>query len=84
MDSKPPTSKTPSPSSTQSSLQSPRRVKAAKFVNLAMVEWVDDDGVSHTSFAAVGDNNIQLIDPKVVGLAGPWLKSEVFAKLKGE
>lgn len=84
MDSKQATSKTPSPNSTPSSLQSPRKVKAAKFVNLAMVQWIDDDGVSHTSFAVVGDNNIQLIDPKVVGLAGPWLKDEIFAKLKEE
>jgi hypothetical protein len=49
-----------------------------------MVEWTDDDGTHHTSFAVVGDNNVQLINPDVVGLAGPWLKSEIFSKLKGK
>jgi len=61
-----------------------RKVKAAKFVNVAMVQWIDDDGVEHVSLAVVGDNNVQLINPQVVGMAGSWLKTGIFEKLKGE
>ena len=68
----------------------PRTVEAAKLVELALISYVDDYGRKTTQLVLLGDNNVQLLDMKalglnkdktLVGLAADWLKDGVFKLL---
>ena len=67
-------------------------VKAAKFVNIAVVQWTDDEGLEHSQIAIVGDNNVNLLSGKVTGFgvstkqgpASPMLRDAILKKLREE
>jgi hypothetical protein len=67
----------------------PRSVQAVKLVDLALVSYTDDSGLQHVQLAIVGDNNVNLISGRLLGISdttnqGPasdWLKKAIFEKL---
>ena len=68
----------------------PRTVVGAKSVNLVLVSYVDDTGQAVTQLAIAGDNTVQLLESRALGIsktstpvgtASDWLKKGVFEKL---
>lgn len=68
----------------------PRTVQGAKPVDIVLLTYTDDRGMQHTQLAAVGDNQVHLINGRTLGFsksdtpqgqANPWLRDAVFEKL---
>jgi hypothetical protein len=67
----------------------PKSVQAVKLVDLALVSYTDDSGLQHVQLAIIGDNNVNLISGRMLGLsdtatqglASDWLKKAIFEKL---
>lgn len=67
----------------------PKSVQAAKVVDLALVSYTDDSGLQQVQLAIIGDNNVNLISGRLLGISdttsqGPaseWLKKAIFEKL---
>ena len=68
----------------------PRKVLAAKRVELALVTYTDETNTQHTQLAVIGDNNVQLLEGRMMGLtknttpqgtASEWLRKGIFEKL---
>lgn len=74
----------------QSPRPNPRTVIGAKAVEIALVTYTDEAGQQFTQLAVVGDNNVHLIEGRVLGIsrtatpqgvASDWLRDGVFKKL---
>jgi hypothetical protein len=68
----------------------PRTVISAKRVELALIEYKDNDGVDKTQLAVVGDHTCVLVDGRPFGLStkaehigvgSKWLRDGVFTIL---
>lgn len=68
----------------------PRKVLAAKRVDIALVTYTDETNTQQTQLAIIGDNNIHLIEGRALGFAknttpqgtaSDWLKNGIFEKL---
>lgn len=68
----------------------PRTVLAAKSVDLALITYIDDRGQQQTQLGVVGDNNVHLLESRVLGIsksttpqgvASEWLSKGVFEKM---
>jgi len=68
----------------------PRKVLAAKRVDLALVTYTDESNTQQTQLAIIGDNNIHLLEGRSLGFsknttpqgsASNWLKTGIFEKL---
>lgn len=68
---------------------SPRTVTSVKVVKLALVSYIDNDGLEHTQLAVLGDNTVLLGSGKEFNLSGlrtepsgvatGWLRDGVLA-----
>lgn len=67
----------------------PKTVVEAKLISIALVKYVDVEGVEQVQLALVGDNTVHLLNSKALGISdaqsqGPaatWLKDGVFTLL---
>jgi hypothetical protein len=68
----------------------PKTVLAVKGVDLVLVTYTDDSGQQYTQLAVAGDQNVHLIDGKMLGFnrtttpqgqANNWLRDGIFEKL---
>lgn len=68
----------------------PKTVLSAKRVELVLVSYADETGIIRTQLAIAGDNNVQLIDSRPMGiskdstpqgLASTWIRDGVFSLL---
>lgn len=64
----------------------------AKKVDLALVSYLDSQGVTQTQLAVVGENKVHLLEARGMGmsknttpqgLAQPWLAEAIIEALKG-
>lgn len=72
---------------------SPWTVTSAKIVRLALVHYVDHEGMEHTQLAVIGDNNVLLGSGHEFGLSGArrdpagnatnWLRDGILKLLEG-
>jgi hypothetical protein len=69
----------------------PRSVQDAKLVHLALVSYTDQRGQRITQLAVVGENNVHLLEGKLLGfsplqtpqgVASDWLRDGIFELLK--
>lgn len=69
----------------------PRTVQSAKLVDLAIVSYTDNDGISHSQLMVVGANTVIMLDgrglgystrPEPGGIAAAWLKDAVLKALE--
>ena len=68
----------------------PRKVLAAKRVEIALVTYTDETNTQQTQLAVIGDNYVHLIEGRALGFsknttpqgtASDWLKKGIFEKL---
>jgi hypothetical protein len=69
----------------------PRRVQAAKRVELALVTFTDESNQQHSTLAVIGDKNVHLLEGRDLGFsknstpsgrAAQWLAQAIFDKLE--
>jgi hypothetical protein len=68
----------------------PRKVLAAKRVELALVTYTDETNTQQTQLAVIGENTVHLIEGRALGFsknttpqgtASDWIKKGIFEKL---
>lgn len=83
----------PLPPGTRPQPQEPRKVIAAKAVELALISYTDDAGQLQTQLAIVGDSRVHLLESRSLGisetltsqgLANKWLSEGIFKILNGK
>lgn len=60
-----------------------------KEVSLSLISYIDDEGLSQTQLAIIGDNNVHLLSGRAMGIsdttnqgqATKWLRDAIFEKL---
>lgn len=74
----------------KNTMTEPRKVIAAKRVDLALVTYTDETNTQQVQLAVVGDNNVHLLEGRAMGLsrsttpqgnASEWLKNGILEKL---
>lgn len=62
-------------------------------MKLALVSYADDSGVVYTQLAVIGENNVNLLESRSLGIsqnttpqgkASKWLSDAILEKMKGK
>jgi hypothetical protein len=70
--------------------QGPRTVQGAKLVNLALINYTDENGRKLTQLAIIGESTVHFLEGKITGFsnvttpqgqANEWLRDGVFDAL---